>query len=117
MRMLRCILVAALLLLGSCAGRKAGDLSGVNSIDDFKGHSVAVSMGSSYDLMLSEIGGIDIIRLGVGELLVAVEKGRADFCIIDQFQAVMLNMESRGLEIRFRNILKGTAAAGFRMED
>ncbi len=117
MRMLRYILIAAVLLLGSCSGRKAGDLSGVNSIEDLKGHSVAVSMGSSYDLMLSEIGGIDIIRLGVGELLVAVEKGRADFCIIDQFQAVMLNMESRGLEIRFRNILKGTAAAGFRYED
>lgn len=117
MRKLRMILVAVIVLLGSCTGRKSKDLSGVNGIGDLKGYSVAVAMGSSYDLMLSEISGIDIIRLGVGELLVAVEKRRADFCIIDQFQAVMLNMESRGLEIRFRNILKGTAAAGFRKED
>ena len=110
------VLVAAIQLLSSCTG-KTQDLSGVNSIEDFKGHSVAVAMGSSYDLMLSEIEGVDIIRLGVGELLVAVEKGRADFCIIDQYQARMLDMESRGLEIKFDNILKGNAAAGFRKED
>lgn len=117
MRILRFILIASLLLLDSCSGRRAKDLSGVNGIEDLKGHSVAVSMGSSYDLMLSDIGGIDVIRIGLGELLVAVEKGRAEFCIIDQYQAAMLNMESRGLEIRFRNILKGTAGAGFRKED
>ena len=110
-------LIAAVLWLSSCTGRKAQDLSGVNCVEDFKGHSVAVAMGGSYDLMLSEMGGIDIIRLGVGELLVAVEKGRADFCIIDQYQAGMLNLESRGLEIKFKNILKGTAGAGFRKGD
>ena len=58
-----------------------------------------------------------MIRLGVGELLVAVEKGRADFCILDQFQARMLNIDMRGLEIKFSGILKGTACAGFRKGD
>ena len=117
MRRLPLIMIAAILWLVSCTGRKAHDLSGVNGVEDLKGYSVAVAMGSSYDLMLSEIDGVDVIRLGVGELLVAVEKGRADFCIIDQFQARMLNLESRGLGIKFNNILKGTACAGFRKED
>jgi len=117
MRRVPLIMITALMWLCSCRDQKAQDLTGVNCVEDFKGHSVAVSMGSSYDLMLSEIDGIDIIRLGIGELLVAVEKGRADFCIIDQYQAAMLNTESRGLEIRFKNILKGTAGAGFRKED
>lgn len=111
------IVIAALLWLVSCTGRKAYDLSGVKGVEDLKGYSVAVAMGSSYDLMLSEIDGVDVIRLGVGELLVAVEKGRADFCIIDQIQARMLNLESRGLGIKFNNILKGTACAGFRRDD
>lgn len=111
------ILIAAMLWLVSCTGRKVHDLSGVKGVEDLRGYRVAVSMGSSYDLMLSEIDGVDVIRLGLGELLVAVEKGRADFCIIDQIQARMLNLESRGLEIKFNNILKGTACAGFRKDD
>ena len=117
--MRRCffIMIAAILWLVSCSGNKTQDLSGVQSVEDMRGHSVAVAMGSSYDLMLSELGGVDVIRLGVGELLVAVEKGRSEFCIIDQIQARMLNLESRGLEIKFNNILKGTACAGFRKED
>ena len=117
MRKLTFILIAAVMCLCSCSGRKAQDLSGVNCVEDLRGHSVAVAMGGSYDLMLSDVGEVDIVRLGLGELLVAVEKGRAEFCIMDQYQAVMLNLESRGLEIKFKNILKGTAGAGFRKED
>lgn len=111
------ILLAAALWLSSCKGHMTQDLSDVNSVEDLRGHSVAVAMGGSYDLMLSEIGGVDIVRLSLGELLVAVEKGRAEFCILDQYQAAMLNLQSRGLEIKFKNILKGTAGAGFRKED
>ena len=111
------LLIAAMVWLSSCTGRRQQDLQGVKSVEDLRGHSVAVSMGSSYDLMLSDIDGVDVIRLGVGELLVAVEKGRADFCILDQFQARMLNIDMRGLEIKFSGILKGTACAGFRMGD
>ena len=80
------LLIAAMVWLSSCTGRRQQDLQGVKSVEDLRGHSVAVSMGSSYDLMLSDIDGVDVIRLGVGELLVAVEKGRADFCILDQFR-------------------------------
>ena len=75
MRRWHLIMIAAILCLVSCTGRKAHDLSGVNGVEDLKGYSVAVAMGSSYDLMLSEIDSVDVIRLGVGELLVAVEKG------------------------------------------
>ena len=117
MKRLRFVLIAALMWLSSCGERKTPDLTDVNSVEDLKGHSVAVAMGGSFDLMLSDIGGVDIVRLGVGELLVAVEKGRAEFCIMDQFQAVMLNLESRGLEMKFKDILKGTAGAGFRKSD
>ena len=117
MRKLIFVLIAAVMFLCACTGRKAQDLSGVNCVEDLRGHSVAVAMGSSYDLMLSEIGGVDIVRLSLGELLVAVEKGRAEFCILDQYQAAMLNLQSRGLEIKFKNILKGTAGAGFRKQD
>lgn len=117
MRRLFLLMIAALLWLNSCTGRKAQDLSDVKCVEDFRGHSVAVPMGSSYDLMLSEIEGIEVVRLGLGELLVAVEKGRADFCISDQHLVKMLDLESRGLTALFDNILTGTAAAGFRKQD
>lgn len=117
MRNLFLLMTAAVLCLSSCTGRKVQDLSDVKSVEDFRGHSVAVPMGSSYDLMLSEIDGIEVVRLGLGELLVAVEKGRADFCIQDQYLMKILDLESRGLTSLFDNILPGTAAAGFRKQD
>lgn len=115
--MRRLVFIFAAYLLCACSADKKADYSDVHDISDLKGHSVAVSMGSSYDLMLSEMGGVNLVRLGVSELLLAVESGRAEFCIMDQIQAGMLNLADRGLEIRIRDILKGTAAAGFNKAD
>ena len=111
------IMITLVLWLNSCTERKVHDFSKVKSVEDLKGHSVAVPMGSAYDLYLSDMEGVEVVRLGLGELLVAVEKGRADFCIIDQFQASIANLDLRGLEVKFKNVLKGTASAGFRKED
>ena len=115
--MRKLVFIFAAYLLCACSADKKADYSDVHDISDLKGHSVAVSMGSSYDLMLSEMGDVNLVRLGVSELLLAVESGRAEFCIMDQIQAGMLNLADRGLEIRIRDILKGTAAAGFNKAD
>ena len=117
MKRLFFIMITLVLWLNSCTERKTYDFANVKSVEDLKGHSVAVPMGSSYDLFLSDMEGVEVVRLGLGELLVAVEKGRADFSIIDQFQARISNLELRGLEVKFDNVLKGTASAGFRKED
>lgn len=115
--MRRLLLILAAYLACSCSADKRTDYSDVHDVSDLKGHSVAVAMGSSYDLMLSEMEGVNLVHLGVSELLLAVESGRAEFCIMDQIQAVMLNLADRGLEIKVRDILKGTAAAGFNKSD
>ena len=115
--MRRLVFIFAVYLLCACSADKKADYSDVHDISDLKGHSVAVSMGSSYDLMLSDMGGVELVHLGVSELLLAVETGRAEFCIMDQIQAGMLNLADRGLEIKIRDILKGTAAAGFNKSD
>lgn len=110
-------ILSAVLLMCACTGKAGRDCSTVNSLDDLGGFTVAVSAGSSYDIMLSEKSDVDILRVGVGELLLSVEKGMADFCILDQTQAEMAHLEKRGLEIRFGEILKSTASAGFRKSD
>ena len=82
--MRRLVFIFAVYLLCACSADKKADYSDVHDISDLKGHSVAVSMGSSYDLMLSDMGGVELVHLGVSELLLAVETGRAEFCIMDQ---------------------------------
>lgn len=115
--MRRLLFILAACLLCACSAGNKVDHSNVRGIEDLKGHSVAVAMGSSYDLMLSDMGGVNLVHLGVSELLLSVETGRAEFCIMDQIQAGMLNLADRGLEIKIRDILKGTAAAGFNKAD
>ena len=110
-------LLLTVCILFSCSGLEVTEYSDIKCVEDLKGHSVAVPMGSSYDLMLSDMGGVELVHLGLSELLVAVEKGRAEFCIMDQMQATLHDLPSRGLEIRFGDILKGKAAAGFRKSD
>lgn len=108
-----------LTFLTACSGGAvSGDTRQVSSLDGLDGFRVALATGSSYDLMLSEkYPGVEIVRVGVGELLLSVEKGISDFCIMDQTQAGMAHLERRGLEIRFDGILKSTASAGFRKSD
>ncbi|MCQ2075242.1 MAG: hypothetical protein MJY77_08720, partial [Bacteroidaceae bacterium] len=78
-------IIPALLFLASCRTETPRpDIRAVESLDDLAGLKVATSAGSSYDLMLSEIPGVDVVRLGVGELLLAVEKGMADFSLMDE---------------------------------
>ena len=67
--MRRLLFIFAVYLLCACSAGNKVDYSGVRAIDDLKGHSVAVSMGSSYDLMLSDMGGVELVHLGVSELL------------------------------------------------
>lgn len=111
-------IIPVLLLLVSCRTEQSlPDIHAVESLDDLAGFKVATSAGSSYDLMLSDIPGVDVVRIGVGELLLAVEKDMADFTLMDQTQAQMAHLESRGLEIRMSGIMKSTASAGFRLDD
>lgn len=117
MRALKFIL-PALLLFVSCRTEPSGqDIYAVESLDALSGFKVATGAGSSYDLMLSEIPGVEVVRIGVGELLLSVERGMSDFCLMDATQAQMAHLESRGLEVRMSGIMKSTASAGFRLDD
>ncbi len=111
-------IIPTLLLFTSCKVEPSRpDVRSVESLEALSGFRVATSAGGSYDLMLSDIPGVDVVRIGVGELLLAVEKGMADFTLMDATQAQMAHLESRGLEIRMSGILKSTASAGFRLDD
>lgn len=111
-------IIPLLLFFASCKTEQSlRDIRAVESIDALPGFKVATAAGGSYDIMLSEIPGVDVIRIGVGELLLAVEKGMADFCLMDETQAQMAHLESRGLEVRVNGIMRSTASAGFRLHD
>lgn len=107
-----------LAFLTACTGKVQRDCHSVDTLDDLTGFKVALPGGSSYDLMFSaDYPDVELVRVGAGELLLSVEKGMTDFCILDQTQAYMAHLERRGLEILIDNILKSTASAGFRKSD
>lgn len=115
---MRKLLFFFLVFLTACASKAPRDCQSVQSLDDLDGFTVALPGGSSYDLMFSaDYPGVELVRIGVGELLLSVEKGMTDFCLMDQTQAYMAHLEKRGLEICLDNILKSTASAGFRKAD
>ncbi len=117
MKALRFIIPILLLFLSCKTESSRPDIYAVESLDALSGFKVTTAAGGSYDLMLSEIPGVEVVRISVGELLLSVEKGMADFCLMDQTQAQMAHLESRGLEVRMAGIMKSTASAGFRLDD
>lgn len=117
MRALKFIIPALLLFVSCRTEPSRPDIYAVESLDGLSGFKVATGAGGSYDLMLSEIPGVEVVRIGVGELLLSVEKGMSDFCLMDATQAQMAHLEDRGLEVRMSGIMKSTASAGFRLDD
>ena len=103
--------------LWACSGGKSAPEAAPSCIEELAGHTVAVAGGSSTDLLLSQYEGIDLMRIGVGDMPVAVKSGRADFAVMQEIQYDANQMDRQGFRKYFGGILRGSAAIGFRKED
>ena len=103
------------MLTASCAGSQEDFVP--QKPEDLVGHSVAVTANSSIDLDMSKYEGVELLRIGIGELTVAVRSGRAEFAMIQEIQFDANRLKDLGLRKCFSGYLKGNAAVAVRHED
>lgn len=84
MRVFPALFLSLCVLASSCAGPQEDFVP--QRPEDLVGHSVAVTANSSIDLDLSKYEGVELLRIGIGELTVAVRSGRAEFAMIQEIQ-------------------------------
>ena len=115
MRAFPALFLAISVLTASCSGRHTDFIP--HGPEDLAGHSVAVANGSSIDLALSQNKEIDLLRIGVGELAVAVRSGRAEFAMMQEVQFDANGLKDKGLRKCFTGFMKGVSAVALRQED
>lgn len=113
-RILSLILLAAGLL--SCTAPQE-EFKPPQSLEDLKGHTVAVTGGSSTELFLSEYPGIDLLRIGMGEIVIAVQSGQADYAMMQEVQFDANHLEEKGLKKYLSGYQKGISGLAFRQDD
>lgn len=115
MRVLPALFLTLSVLAASCAGSRADFVP--QGPEDLAGHTVAVAANSSIDLVLSKNKEIDLLRIGIGELAVAVRSGRAEFAMMQEIQFDANHLRDMGLRKCFTGFMKGNAAVAVRQED
>ena len=116
MRGRRTILLLSL-LLSACSGRQASPDAMPTCLEELAGHTVAVAGGSATDLLLSQYEGIDLMRINIGDMPVAVKSGRAEFAMMQEIQYDANQLDAQGFRKCFNGILKGLSAVAFRKDD
>ena len=105
------------LFLSACSGRQAAPDTMPTCLEELAGHTVAVAGGSSTDLLLSQYEGIDLMRISIGDMPVAVKSGRAEFAMMQEIQYDANQLDAQGFRKCFSGILKGLSAVAFRKDD
>lgn len=105
----RCVflLLLSVVLFYSC-GRVPDDVPDPTCLEDLFGYRVAVNSGDSYDQLISEYPEITPVRVGGGEVFVTVQKGKADYGMLDSISCLSVDISKYGLEPKF---------TGFRLMD
>ena len=87
------------------------------SLEDLKGHTVAVTGGSSTELFLSQYPGIELIRIGMGEMVIAVQSGQAEYATMQEVLFDANHLEKKGLKKYLSGYQKGISGLAFRQDD
>ncbi len=110
-RILTLFLLAACLL--SCTVPQK-EVKLPESLEDLEGHTVAVVGGSSTEILISQYPGVEVIRIGLGELAIAVQSGQADFGMMQEVQFDANHLEEKGLKKCLTGYQKGVSGLAFR---
>ncbi|MCQ2072254.1 MAG: ABC transporter substrate-binding protein/permease [Bacteroidaceae bacterium] len=95
------ILLFLCALLSAGCGKGPADVPDPTCIEDLFGYRVAVNSGDSYDQLISQYPEITPVRVGGGEVLVTVQKGKADYGMSDSISCLSVDISEYGLEPKF----------------
>lgn len=113
-RILTLFLLAACLL--SCTVPQK-EVKLPESLEDLEGHTVAVVGGSSTEILISQYPGVEVIRIGLGELAIAVQSGQAEYGMMQEVQFDANHLEEKGLKKCLTGYQKGVSGLAFRLDD
>ena len=104
-------------ILTACSGKQDSSEALPTCLEDLAGHTVAVPGGGATDLLLSKYEGINLMRIGIGEMALAVKSGRAEYAMIQEDQYDATKMDQQGFRKHFNGIFKGSVAVAFRIDE
>lgn len=114
-RFLTLSLSAVLLLLCSisCSSKQENyEPPVIEKLEDLRGHTIAVPSGSRQDLALTELGGINLVRVQTSDVLLTVMSGMAEMGIMQSGTARCAKLENFGLMIYKDGFFPGEACVG-----
>jgi len=120
MKTLKTLLIFILaLMLSACKTESRYTTRDANCIDDLSGKRVAVLTGGLHDILMSQRGDAQLLRLSSpAEIIVAVQKNRADYCMQDSASFISCNAEEKGVGLAFScDFVKGDACLAFQKKD
>lgn len=110
-----------MLLAGSLACSESsgsGPKDGLTSVEDLKGHSVGVILGSTADILLTEYDDIEILRYGTPTLVLqSLDLGKVDAILVDSAITINASLADRGMSQAFGGIEPAQACFGFNYAD
>lgn len=89
----------------------------IETLEDLCGHTVAISSGSRQDLALTEMGGIELIRVPVSDIILTVSSGMSELGIIQTGSARCARLQNYGLTIYKDDFFPGEACVGISKEN
>lgn len=85
----------------------------IETLEDLRGHTVAVSSGSRQDIALTDIGGINLVRMPVADIVLALKSGIAELGILLTGTAHTARLQDYGLTIYKDDFFPGEVCSGF----
>jgi len=89
----------------------------IETLEDLRGHSVAVATGSRQELTLSDLGGIDLVRITIADIVLTVKSGIAEFGIMQTGSARTAKLQNSGLMIYKDGFFAGQVCVGINKEN
>lgn len=115
-RLLSLALIAAACL--SCNGSKTSTQGVPESLNDLNGQKVGVILGSTADLILSDLPDVEVLRYNAPTVaLQALEANKADAILVDSAIIINAGIEKRGMSVAFGGVDPAQACFGFRYDE
>lgn len=89
----------------------------IETLEDLRGHKVAVATGSRQDITLSDLGGIDLVRVQVPDIVLTVKSGMAELGIMMTGSARTAKLQNSGLMIYKEGFFSGQVCVGINKEN
>ena len=120
-RNLKSLLLISLLVLGlvSCGNKSNSDgTDSLTCLEDLKGHSVGVILGSTADILLNDYEGIEVFRYGTPTLVLqSLDLGKIDAILVDSAITINASLAERGMHQVFGGVEPAEACFGFNYND